>query len=525
MITPGDVTECGELRRDFLANRDLIIVSNRGPCSFQTGEDGAVKVQRSGGGLVTALLGLAKQVPSTWIACAMSDADRAWSLGSIPLDEGNVHGDQLQIRFINPQAKAYEDYYQVISNPLLWFLQHAIWDFSRTPTVNVETWKAWDDGYTAVNRLFADAVVDQVQQNDRPSIVMLQDYHLYLAPRMIRQRLNRRYQTNRNLRRSTILTHFIHIPWPGPEDWGLLPRQMREAILDGLCAVDLVGFQTREDALNFIRTCESLLPEARVNYRMGRVTLHNHATHVRDFPISIDVKALHEEGKKEEVQQFREQLLEAIGERKVIVRIDRTEPSKNIVRGFQAYEEMLEMHPEHMGKVQFLALLVPSRLEVEEYQNYLNAIMAAAGRVNARFGSSEWEPVRVLVGESYPRALAAMQIYDVLLVNPVADGMNLVAKEGPTVNETAGVVVLSERAGAHQQLGENALVIAPVDVSATAEALHCALIMPAEERKRRSHELKREIAQEDIHVWLCWQLDALQSLENTTLEKKQLVPY
>jgi trehalose 6-phosphate synthase len=521
MATPGGETECGELRREFLAHKDLIIVSNRGPCLFQTGEDGEIKIQRSGGGLVTALLGLAKQVPSTWIACAMSDEDRAWNEGEIPLDEKNAMGDKLHMRFVTPKTEAYEGYYQVIANPLLWFLQHSIWDFSRTPTVNLETWKAWGEGYVAVNRLFAEAVVDEIKRSSRPSLVMLQDYHLYLAPRMIRQRL----RSQRNISRNTILTHFIHIPWPGPEDWGLLPRQMREAILEGLCAVDLIGFQTREDALNFIRTCESLLPGARVNYRLGRVVLQNHATHVRDFPISIDVNALHHDVKGEEVQQFKAQLCESIGDRLAIVRIDRTEPSKNIVRGFQAYEEMLDIHPEHVGKVQFLALLVPSRLEVEEYQDYLNSIMAAAGRINARFGSSEWEPVRVLVGESYTRALAAMQIYDVLLVNPVADGMNLVAKEGPTVNEKAGVVVLSERAGAHQQLGENALVIAPVDVSATAEALHCALVMPEQERKRRSVELKRAIEREDIYLWLCWQLDVLQGLMNTTLEKKQLVPY
>jgi trehalose 6-phosphate synthase len=287
---------------------------------------------------------------------------------------------------------------------------------------------------------------------------------------------------------------------------------MREPILDGLCAVDLVGFQTRSDALNFIRTCESLLPNARTSYRQERVIHHNHATHVRDFPISIDVAATRESSASEEVRQFHSQLADGLGDLQVILRIDRTEPSKNIVRGFQAYDEMLESYPEHQGKVQFLALLVPSRLEVVEYQDYLNAIMGAAGRVNAKYGTSEWEPVRVLVGESYSRALAAMQLYDALLVNPVADGMNLVAKEGPMVNEKNGVVILSERAGAYQQMGKNSLVIAPVDVSATAEALHCALIMSVEERRRKADALRADIEREDIHLWLCWQLDVLQAL-------------
>ncbi len=539
MITLGGGSDCYDLRQDVLTQRNLIIVSNRGPCSFQTGEDGQVKAQRSGGGLVTALLGLAKQVPSTWIASPKTDEDRDWREGKVSLDGQNRNpadsgpADEIHVRFIDPEPEAYERYYQVISNPLLWFLQHSIWDFSRTPTLNRETWQAWEEGYVAINQLFADAVVEQVQKNERPSLVMLQDYHLYLAPRMVEQALSGgmprgakgRTRGKRAVQRDTILTHFIHIPWPGPEDWGLLPGRMREAILDGLCAVDLIGFQTRGDALNYIRTCESLLPGARVNYRNGRIIYRNHVTHVRDFPISIDVGAIHRDVRSDEVQQYREQLTEAIGDLKVIVRIDRTEPSKNIVRGFLAYEELLETHPEHHGKVQFLALMVPSRLEVEEYKDYLDSIMANAGRINARFGSSEWEPIRVLVGESYPRALAAMQLYDVLLVNPVADGMNLVAKEGPTVNEKSGVVVLSERAGAHQQLCDAALVIAPVDVSATAEAVHHALTMPLDERQRRANRMKKLIEREDIYLWLCWQLDALQEVVNPEMEKKQLVPY
>ncbi len=520
MTLPGGDAECRDLYHEILAQRDVIIVSNRGPFAFQQEEDGEVKIQRSGGGLVTALLGLAKNVPSTWIACAMNDEDRNWKEGDIPLVEDGQQAGNLHVRFIDTKPEAYERYYQVISNPLLWFLQHSIWDFSRAPTLNRETWQAWEEGYVAVNQQFANAVVKQVRQNQHPSLVMLQDYHLYLAPSMIRKQLG-----SRSLRTRTLLTHFIHIPWPGPEDWGLLPERMREPILEGLCAVDLVGFQTRGDALNFIRTCETLMPGAKVNYRKGRVILHNHVTHVRDFPISIDVEALHEGVMKEEVQQFRAQLAEMIGDRKAIVRIDRTDPSKNIVRGFLAYEELLETHPEHIGKVQFLALLVPSRLQVEEYTDYLNSINATAGRINAHYGTSEWEPVRFLMGESYPRALAAMQLYDVLLVNPVADGMNLVAKEGPTVNERGGVLILSERAGAHQQLCDNALLIAPVDVSATAEALHRGLTMPVDEKKSRAYALKKTIEQEDIYLWLCWQLDSLQALMDTKQEKTDLVAY
>jgi trehalose 6-phosphate synthase len=520
---------CSGLPEDILTGRELVIVSNRGPFSLYTGEDGALRFQRGSGGLVTALLGLAGRFPSTWIASAASDEDRAWKEGEAPLTEESGSGDsaRIRLRFIDPTQEAYEGYYQVISNPLLWFLQHSIWDFAQSPTINQATWRAWEEGYVQVNRLFADAVVAHVRgQNSargrgsagghshdrgtlrrRRAIVMLQDYHLYLAPRMIRAQIRRPGGPL-----GLLLTHFIHIPWPGPEDWGMLPARMREPILSGLCAVDLLGFQTRGDSLNFIRTCESLLPGAQVNYRRGTVTLQNRVTHVRDFPISIDVDSVHEQCRAEETRQYHAQLDEMAAGRKVILRIDRTEPSKNIVRGFQAYDEMLETHPEHRGAVQFWALLVPSRLEVEEYQDYINAIMSAAGAVNVKHGTSDWEPVRVLVGESYPRALAALQRYDVLLVNPVADGMNLVAKEGPTVNERDGVLVLSERAGAHQQLGAHALVVSPCDISATADALHQALTMPAVERQKRAAELRASVEREDIHAWMCWQLDEIQEL-------------
>jgi trehalose 6-phosphate synthase len=201
-----------------------------------------------------------------------------------------------------------------------------------------------------------------------------------------------------------------------------------------------------------------------------------------------------------------------VGDRKLVLRIDRIEPSKNIVRGFLAFEEMLELHPEHRGKVTFLALLVPSRMDVGEYKYYLDDLMATAGRVNAAYGDSDWEPVRLLVGESYPRAVAAMQLHDVLLVNAIADGMNLVAKEGPILNGRDGVLVLSERAGARQQLESGALIVSPCDVYATAEALHQALVMPSDERRARAHRLRWLIEGEDITAWLCRQLETIVDL-------------
>lgn len=492
---------CQTLQADLLENRALIIAANRAPVTFEEAEDGSLQFQRGGGGLVTALTDLCRHTDAAWIACAQTEADSIWQGGSVPLPNGST----IQVQFLSPDALAYEGYYNVIANPLLWFLQHSMWDVPRAPVINRATWDAWENGYVAVNRLFAEAIARQVRASSQPALVMLQDYHLYLVARFLREML-------RPAERSPVL-HFVHIPWPGPEYWRVLPPTMRRDILDGLCAVDVLGFQTSDDGLNFIRTCETHLLRAHVKYKRGRIWYRNHATHVRDFPISIDVESLRQEIKSQAVAEYRTDIQDLIQNRQLILRIDRTEPSKNIIRGFQAFEEMLDLYPEHRERVTFLALLVPSRMEVNEYQDYLDELMAAAGWVNAKYGTSEWEPIRILVGENYPRAIAAMQLYDVLLVNAIADGMNLVAKEGPIVNQRNGVLILSERAGARQQLESGALVISPCDVYATAEALHQALVMSLEERRERAERLQWLIEREDISVWLCQQLEAVAELD------------
>lgn len=502
MMREQGLDYCSGLQSRVFADRSLIIAANRAPVNFKKDEDGNLTFERGSGGLVTALTGLASQIQATWIGCAMNPVDSEWGEGEVPIEgtEANIH-----VRFLSPDPSVYQRYYSEIANPLLWFLQHSMWDVPRAPLIDRSTWEAWSEGYVAVNRQFADAVVEENVKADHRTLVMLQDYHLYLVARFVHQALPRR-------ERPTIM-HFIHIPWPGPEYWKILPPSMRNAILDGLCAADLLGFQTVDDGLNFLRTCESFLPKAYVKYKQGRIWFRNHATYVRDFPISIDVQALKDAASTTEVEGYREDIESLVGDRKLILRIDRIEPSKNILRGFKAFEEMLEIYPEHRGQVLFLAILVPSRMGVEEYQDYLEEIGAAAGRINADFGESDWEPVRLLVGENYARAVAALHRYDVLLVNSIADGMNLVAKEGPIVNQQDGVLVLSERAGAHQQLGESALVISPCDVFATSEAMHQALLMPEGERKARSNQLHQLVERDDITAWLCRQLESIIELD------------
>ncbi|MCB0117937.1 MAG: trehalose-6-phosphate synthase [Anaerolineales bacterium] len=493
--------DCKSLIADLVAERTLIIASNRGPITFYRDEKGEIQNQRGAGGLVTALTGVTQHADVRWVACAQTEEDTAWNEGQTPPEE---RGGNMWMKFITPNPSSYDGYYNVISNPLLWFLQHSMWDIFREPTIDRNVWSSWENGYIKVNDQFAEAITKQIEAAPNRATVMLQDYHLYLAPNFIRYKYRPKAKYT--------LTHFVHIPWPGAEDWALLPAKMRIAILEGLCAVDLLGFQTREDGLNFIRTCESLLPRAHVNFKHGRIWYRNHATYIRDFPISIDVGGLKERAESDEVREYKRQLVEEHGDQAIILRIDRIEPSKNIVRGFQSFDEMLDLHPEHKGRVKFLALLVPSRLDVAEYGDYLDELMGIAGRINAKQGNSEWEPIRILVGENYSRAVAGLQIYNVLLVNSIADGMNLVAKEGPIVNQRDGVLVLSDRTGARQQLESGALIVSPLDVYGTAEAMHQALTMPAEERQEMAVRLKNLISQQDIVNWLCQQLDSMSKL-------------
>ncbi|MDK2981412.1 MAG: trehalose 6-phosphate synthase [Chloroflexota bacterium] len=505
----GELPTSTETKEDIDLNTfsdwHIIIASNRGPVVHLENSDGEIIQQKGSGGLITGLSGMLQYIDASWISCAQTPQDMDFGEGDIPLEETSGH---IHVKFIQPEQDVYEGYYNVIANPLLWFLQHSMWNISSEPIIDHATWDAWENGYKVVNYQFAEEIAKAVQQSNKKTLVMLQDYHLYLAARYIRQLLPRREQP-------TIL-HFTHIPWPGPEYWRILPPAMRQSILDGLCAVDVLGFQTGEDGLNFIRTVESHLPRAHVKYKRGRIWYRNHATHVKDFPISIDVGNLETLSQDEEVLELKENLKEIIGDQKLVLRVDRIDPSKNIIRGFKAFEELLSLHPEYREKVMFLALLVPSRREVEEYKDYLDKIMAISGQINAEYGTSNWEPVRILVGENYKRAIAALELYDVLLVNAVADGMNLVAKEGPIVNENNGVLVLSERAGASQQLAPGAIVISPCDVYATAEAIHQGLDMRLEDRTARAHSLRWLIANNDIFCWLKDQLQAVVELGRQT---------
>ncbi len=477
----------------------IIIISNRGPFSFTRKEDGTFDTKRGAGGLVTALAGLAENHDVTWVAASLGEDDRLWAEagGNKPQRVENI-----DLFLIQPDAEAYKKYYEIIANPLLWFIQHQMWDAPRKPSILGETWDAWDNGYKIINQFFADSVVDMLQEIDRPVIILPQDYHLYLLPRYLREKLGNRVQ----------IQPFIHIPWPGIDAWNILPSQMRDAILDGLLASDRIGFQTQKDAFNFVQTARYYLRDAHSHGKRDSIVYRERKVEAKAYPISIDVEKVKSIAESDEAHLLRTNLLNSFGVRKIILRIDRIEPSKNILRGLEAFKIMLENHADFHGKVHMVALLVPSRMEVLEYQSYLADIMVMAGTINAKYSEAFWEPVRIIVGDNYTRAIAAMQLYHVLLVNPIADGMNLVAKEGVLVNERDGVLVLSEHAGAFFELGDHALTVSPFDVYGTAEAMHKALTMPVEERHERALALREIVQKADIKQWFNRQIqDALMS--------------
>jgi trehalose 6-phosphate synthase len=470
----------------------IVIVSNRGPFSFSV-KDGETVAKRGDGGLVTAISSVASQYDVLWISCALGRSDAQWIAR---VGDGVQAIGEMQIRLTVPDPAQYRGYYNVISNPLLWFVQHQLQDAPRFPMIDRGTWQAWSQGYAGVNRQLAETVAKSLHGVSGPIIVMVQDYHLYLLPRYLRELLGDR-----------VYIHFFsHIPWPGPDAWHVLPSKMRLELITALLHADRIGFQTERDTRRFLQTCVANLPEVRVTKPWRQVLHQGREIDAAPYPISVDVEGLHRQLASLEVQTQVARVRAMRGNRRLILRVDRVEPSKNVLRGLVAYRSFLNAYPEYRGKVFMLFLLVPSRSEVAEYRDYLRDINSLVGEINATLGDGEWEPVRVLLGNHYLRALAALSEYDVLMVNPLADGMNLVAKEGAVLNGRDGVLILSEEAGAAEELGEHALLVSPFDVYGTREAIHQALNMPQEERHARAVGLAEQVRANDIHGWFSRQM-------------------
>ena len=459
----------------------LLTVSNRGPMEFQRDEEGNIVGLPGQGGLATALTVAAQLHPTIWLSSPMSELDRGIALG-----EELSHSDGGSSHFVATEPEAYALFYGRFSNEVLWLLQHEL-PFPEELT-NALRDEAWRDGYKPINEAFAAKVVEELTCGSIRA-VMFHDYHFYLAPGMVRQSCPGAY-----------LQHFLHIPWPSPQVWRRLPEEMVREICEGMLANDSIVFQTHESARDFMLTCRAVLPDLAIDLDAGEVECEGRVAYVWANGISVDPEELMEAAGTPEFSRYR-YLLRADPGQKTIMRVDRLDLTKNVVRGFEAYELLLQKHPELREKVCFLALLVPSRSDIDSFRRYQEETLALAASINKRFGNLHWKPIKLLFEHNRVQALAAMSLYDVMLINPVADGMNLVAKEGPLLNTHDGVLVLSKRAGAYEELSAGALGIDPYDVAGTADALYEALTMSAVERRQRSSALKQAVRQRDLRRW------------------------
>jgi trehalose 6-phosphate synthase len=474
------------------AGSELVLVSNRGPAMFVRDDGGELVAQRASGGLVTALTGLVNHRDALWIASAMSDEDaevsRAHGGRSFSCE---VDGTSYRIRLVESDPEAYDLFYSVVANPLLWFIQHYLWDLSNAPDIRQAEVEAYEHGYSVVNDDLARAVLEEIEHGD--AVVMLHDYHLYTAPRAIRR-----------ARPGVFLHHFVHIPWTQPDAWRVLPRDIREDIYEGVLSNDIVGFHTRAYRRNFLLCCRDLF-DLEVDEEAGVVRIDDREVWVRAYPLPISAESFERTAQRPSVHEYEQEILRRRRDH-LILRVDRADLSKNVLRGFTAFDLFLDQHPEFREKVTFVAHLMPSRQDVPEYVEYLEKIEALVAVVNHRHGTTDWMPIDLRLRENLEEAIAAYKHYDLLIVNAMFDGMNLVAKEGPLVNERDGVSLLSENTGAHEELGEFALSVNPFDVQEQAEAIHRALTMSAEERSWRAEGLKKIVTSRDPGDWVDDQL-------------------
>ncbi|HEX2910925.1 MAG TPA: trehalose-6-phosphate synthase [Chloroflexia bacterium] len=515
------------LCKKVLNGKRLLIASNRGPVTYERTEEGELLARRGSGGVVTALNALTNYTPITWIAAALSPEDRNLACGRFPVQTVNHN---LNLRFVSIEQQCFENYLNVISNPLLWFIQHGRQAELRESLTHSTITQAWKNGYWQANQEFARTIVAEASRPGAAPFVIIHDYQLYLVPKMVRAQ-----------RPDLNLLHFTHIPWPAPENWRTLPDTIVHSICESLLQCDIASFQTNADVEAFVQTCAVYLPELVLEKKdNGSFTLKNPGrngrnTQILALPISIDPNQLRREYLSQKVKEWQSKLAAMCGTNtnnevaskisKLIVRVDRLDPSKNVLAGFEAYEQLLQQRPDLLKKITFLALLVPTRESVPEYTAYRERAFALIERINRRFGTADWQPIHYTYSNDYHRALAALSMADVILINSLADGMNLVAKEACIVNEKDAVLVLSQKTGAWQELGHYALGIAdPENRIETAQMLEKALSMPLSERKTRSRKLASIVQSADLTNWLAAQLNGLHGARSARAATRITLP-
>lgn len=447
----------------------MVIVSNRGPVSFRRDETGVLVGRRGAGGVVSALAPLVAGTDTVWVAAALSAEDREAAAGGV------VEAGGLRVRTVAPDPDDLDLAYDVVSNETLWFVHHGMLDRYREPTFDRRWYEAWD-AYRRVNAAFAAAVADVAPPD---AAVLVQDYHLPLVgPALAEERPD------------VTCLHFSHTPFARPAELDVLPASVRAEILGGLAAHRACGFHSERWA-GAGRGCARAVDEE-----------------LRTFvaPLGPDPDDLAATAGSDACAAAGAELNELVGDRRFLVRVDRIELSKNILRGFLAYDHLLESRPEWRERVVFGAFVYPSRENVPAYRRYREDVEATIERVNERWGTSGWQPIAYEPADDYPRSVAALQRADAVLVNPVRDGLNLVAKEAPLLSERDAVLLLSRGAGAWDDLEGAAVEVDAWDVVAAAESLHQALSMGAAERAERASDLRQRIGRHSPTTWLRAQL-------------------
>jgi trehalose 6-phosphate synthase len=455
-----------------MADTPIVLASNRGPVSFRVGDDGEVVAHRGSGGLVAGLGALGERGDTTWIAAAFTDGDRKVAAG------GPTSAAGFRLHLLDVPDEVWSDHYDVISNQTLWFLHHGLFDRPRTPVFD-DRWRAAWASHRQVNEAFADAIAEVSPEG---AIVLVQDYHLALAGAMVRER-----------RPDLRTVHFHHTPFCAPDEAAILPDDVRAELLAGLAGFDACGFHIPAWADRFAAVMEAagLAGPRRFVAALG-----------------VDADDLRTTAASAACTDAFARLDEQVGDRAFIARVDRIELSKNLLRGFDAYDLLLEREPAWRGRVVFGAFCYPSRENVPAYGRYRDDIVARVAAVNERWTDGDWTPILLETDDDFPRSLAAMRRNDVLVVNPIRDGLNLVAMEGALVNERHGGLVLSRDAGAWPALGAWSDGVHPFDVSETASALSAALARPAAERRELAEGRRAVAESRTAHDWLDDQLAA-----------------
>ncbi|AYG81429.1 Trehalose-6-phosphate synthase [Streptomyces hundungensis] len=478
----------------------VLLASNRGPVSYALKDDGSLEPKRGGGGLVSGLSAIGSDVESVWVCAALGEGDREAVRRGV-----GEHG----VRMLDIDAEVFSDAYNGIANSVLWFVQHMLYQTPLEPVFDAEFRRQWAS-YEAYNRAFAQALAAEAGDGAR---VLVQDYHLALVPGMLRE-----------LRPDLRIGHFSHTPWAPVDYFRMLPDDIARQLLRGMLGADRLGFLTRRWASAFMASVAGVLPagegelfgaaegeSGRCFFRHAPAgSLPARDTDIAVHSLGADGDFLRRRSHEPDVEERMAALREQIGAgRKTIVRVDRTELSKNIVRGLLAYRHLLEEHPEWRERVVHVAFAYPSRQDLAVYREYTEEVARVAADINSSYGTESWTPVVLHVQDDFARSLAAYRLADVALVNPVRDGMNLVAKEVPVVSDAGCVLVLSREAGAYEELGEDALVVNPYDVTGTASALYAALSMGEGERGERTKRLAAAGTALPPRAWFLGQLEAL----------------